>query len=113
MSNSDPNSIDRFSSAFGALANRHRLQIFSMLSGCCGRSDAWDAHAPPTCCVGELGSALDIAASTLSHHLKELSRAGLIDMKRDGKRVICSVNAEMLNELRDYFQTDPEVQNGP
>ncbi len=100
---------DKFSAVFSALSNPHRLQIFTILSGCCPPGTACNINSVSSCCVGELGSELDIAASTLSHHLKELSRAGLINMQRDGKQVICSVNTEMLNAIRHYFTGSPEA----
>ena len=111
MSKYSNRNIDRFSAVFNALSNPHRLQIFTLLSGCCAPGTACNSGSIASCCVGELGNELDIAASTLSHHLKELSRAGLIHMQRDGKQVICSVNASMLNDIRQYFQGNPEVQH--
>ena len=113
MSNYDSGQIGRFSAVFSALSNPHRLQIFTMLSGCCSPQSACRTDTAMSCCVGDLGNELAIAASTLSHHLKELSHAGLINMQRDGKQVICSVNNDMLNELRQYFQINSEVDNGP
>ena len=108
MSNYDTRNIDRFSAVFGALSNPHRLQIYTLLSGCCGPQSACGSDAM-SCCVGELGGQLDIAASTLSHHLKGLSHAGLIHMQRNGKQIICSINGDMLDELRQFFQHNPEV----
>lgn len=111
MSNHDTRSIDRFSTVFSALSNPHRLQIFTILWGSCGSQSAGHRDAATPCCVGELGDHLEIAASTLSHHLKELSHAGLINMKREGKQIFCSINNDMLNELREYFQNNPEVNH--
>lgn len=54
-------------------------------------------------CVGELGKDLGIAPSTVSHHIKELYRAGLIKMERRGQNVECSVNPEMLSALALFF----------
>ena len=111
MSNYSTKNIARFSAVFNALSNPHRLQIYTLLSGCCTPGTACNMDIITSCCVGDLGSELDIAASTLSHHLKELSHAGLINMQRDGKQVICSVNSEMLNDIRQYFQGNPEVHH--
>ena len=93
----------RYALIFKALSNAHRLEIFQMLTSCCapGTSCSIDAASR---CVGELGESLDIAASTLSHHLKELNHAGLIQMDRKGKQVMCRVDPQILEELSSYFQ---------
>ena len=111
MSNYSIQNIDRFSAVFSALSNPHRLQIYTLLSGCCPPGSACNVNSIRSCCVGDLGSELDIAASTLSHHLKELSHAGLINMQREGKQVICSINNDMLDAIRQYFQVNLEVPN--
>ena len=54
-------------------------------------------------CVGALGKDLGIAPSTVSHHIKELYRVGLIKMKRRGQTIECQVNPEVLNALSVFF----------
>lgn len=73
---------------FKALAHPHRLRLFLRLADCCGGGCA-GTEAEMRRCVGDLGADLGIAPSTLSHHLKELHRAGLIRMARNGQRVEC------------------------
>lgn len=111
MSNYNNQDIDRFSAVFSALSNPHRLQIYNILSGCCSHDTTCSMDSVSSCCVGDLGNELDIAASTLSHHLKELSHAGLINMQRDGKQVLCSLNTDMLAAIRQYFQVNTEVDH--
>lgn len=110
MSNYRYEHLEQLSRAFSALSNPHRLRIFTILSGCCIPGATCTVDSAISCCVGDLGSKLNVASSTLSHHLKELNRAGLIHMQRDGKQVICSVNTKMLDVIRHYFQNNPEVQ---
>jgi DNA-binding transcriptional ArsR family regulator len=40
----------------------------------------------------------------LSHHIKELSRAGLIRMERRGQHVDCWVEPAVVEELSRFFQ---------
>jgi ArsR family transcriptional regulator, arsenate/arsenite/antimonite-responsive transcriptional repressor len=107
MSNYIPPKIDSYSTAFGALSNPHRLQIYTMLSGCCDPGERCLIESTEPCCVGDIGRRLNIAASTLSHHLKELNRANLIRMDRDGKQIYCSVNPAMLMNIRAFFNNGP------
>jgi ArsR family transcriptional regulator len=103
MSNYTSPELDSYTNAFSALSNPHRLQIYSLLSGCCQPGERCLIESTEPCCVGDIGRQLDIAASTLSHHLKELNRANLIEMNRDGKQIYCSVNPAMLENIRAFF----------
>jgi SAM-dependent methyltransferase len=45
-------------------------------------------------CVGELGQDLGIVGSTISHHIKELRRAGLIRRERQGQKIVCWIDPQ-------------------
>ncbi len=105
MSNND-NILQRQAERFKALSNPHRLALFQRLCNCCTPGIACTADEALRFCVGDLGQGLAIAPSTLSHHLKELHRAGLIMMRRNGKNVECWVEANTLQELAGFFSTD-------
>ena len=87
---------------FKALSNPHRLAIFQRLSRCCVPGTRCDVEFAKSS-VGEIGEGLDIAPSTLSHHLKTLSQCGLIKTSRRGQFVDCCVDPDILNQLGRYF----------
>ncbi len=88
---------------FKALSNPHRLELFYRLMNCCSPGTKCGVEEERFC-VGELGEGMNIAPSTLSHHLKELHRAGLIQMERRGKNVECWLEPSVLTELSAFFK---------
>jgi arsenite methyltransferase len=97
-------------SIFQALANPHRLALLEHLSTCCRPGTRWQSEGQEFANVGELAKGLDLAPSTVSHHLKEMVRAGLISTERQGKYVICWLEPEVLTELAGFFK---ERARGP
>ena len=99
--------IEQYSEMFKALSNPNRLKIFMKLSSCCEPGTVTsvnNATGEVGCaCVGELGRDLGIVASTISHHIKELRRAGLIRMERRGQKMECWIDPNTLAALRDFF----------
>jgi ArsR family transcriptional regulator len=104
MSNYRDINTEQLAEAFKALSNPNRLKIFLQLMNCCVPGTLCSSEEISKSCVGDLGNGLDIAPSTLSHHIKELSRAGLIRMERRGQHVDCWVEPEVVAELSRFFQ---------
>jgi ArsR family transcriptional regulator len=92
----------KVAAAFKALSHPHRLAIFLRLAECCLKHGC-DAETCSTLCVGDLGKGLNIGASTISHHLKELQRAGLVSTKRCGQTIECWVAETTLDDLSRFF----------
>ncbi len=86
---------------FKALANPHRLKIFMRLAECCCAELGCTPGEGTS--VGDLGKGVGVVPSTVSHHLKELRRAGLIQMSRCGKSVMCWVEPQVLDSLSGFF----------
>ncbi|MFV1984587.1 MAG: ArsR/SmtB family transcription factor [Thiohalomonadales bacterium] len=96
-------SIEHQAGIFKALSNTHRLALFNRLMNCCEPGTKCSPDQVIKFCVGDLGEGLDIAPSTLSHHLKELNRVGLVQMERRGKNIDCWVDPAVLDELKTFF----------
>ena len=94
--------IKQVAEAFKALSHPHRLAIFLRLAKCCQRHDC-NTEDCARLCVGELGKGLRIGAPTVSHHLKELTRAGLIRTQKCGQSTECWVAEKTLDELAHFF----------
>ena len=104
MSNYATYDVEQLAEIFKALSNPNRLQIFLRLLSCCQPGVTYASTEDEVCpCVGDLGKELNIVPSTVSHHIKELNRVGLIRLKRQGKNVECSIDSEALDRLAMFF----------
>jgi ArsR family transcriptional regulator len=79
--------------ALGALAHETRLGIFRLLV----------QRGPDGLSAGAIAERLRIAPPTLSFHLADLMRAGLIDQRRESRSLIYSANFESMHALVDYL----------
>jgi ArsR family transcriptional regulator len=106
MSNNQKIDIDALAEIFKALSNPNRLKIFMRLTTCCqpGTVGIFEKNADvDTMFVGDLGKELDVGKPTVSHHIKELRRVGIIRTERRGQNIACWVDPEIINELKQFF----------
>jgi ArsR family transcriptional regulator len=73
---------------FKALGDPVRLRLMSLIA------------AQPEACVCDLTPAFDQSGPTISHHLKVLREAGLVDCERRGTWVYYHVLPDALEELK-------------
>ena len=55
------------------------------------------------CSAGEIGSHFEITQQAVSQHLQVLTRAGLVDVSRDGPRRIYAINPDGLQALDEFL----------
>jgi ArsR family transcriptional regulator len=74
---------------FKALADPVRLRLLSLIA----------SHADGEACVCDLTDAFDLTGPTISHHLKVLREAGVIDGDRRGTWIYYRVQPQVLAQL--------------
>jgi ArsR family transcriptional regulator len=79
--------------SLAALAQESRLAIFRMLV----------KRGPEGYTPTQIGEKLSVAPPTLSFHLKELQRAGLLDVRRDGRFLYYRANFSHMNQLIGFL----------
>jgi DNA-binding transcriptional ArsR family regulator len=79
--------------ALSALAQESRLAVFRLLV----------QVGPEGMAASKIGEQLDIAPSSLSFHLKELTHAGLISSRQEGRFVIYSADIGTMNGLIGFL----------
>ncbi len=80
---------ERISSLVKALADPVRLRLVSLVA----------AHQGGEACVCDLNDAFDLSQPTISHHLKVLHEAGLLEREKRGVWVYYRINAAALGDL--------------
>jgi ArsR family transcriptional regulator len=79
---------------FKALADPGRVRIVNLLTTAGG-----------AVCVCDLMPSLGLSQSTVSHHLKKLTDAGLLHRERRGTWAFYSIEPGVLDRLRTVFET--------
>jgi ArsR family transcriptional regulator, arsenate/arsenite/antimonite-responsive transcriptional repressor len=88
--------------ALSALAQETRLGIFRALieAGIAGLA------------AGEIASIVGASPTNLSFHLKELSHAGLVSARQDGRYIFYSANFEHMNRLLGFLTENCCARDG-
>lgn len=81
---------------FAALASDIRLKVFRLLVG----------KAPEGMPAGQIALRLGVPASTLSSHLAQLERAGLLRSWREKQRILYAVDTEGTQSLVGFLVND-------
>ncbi|MCB1521710.1 MAG: helix-turn-helix transcriptional regulator [Hyphomicrobiaceae bacterium] len=82
--------------ALAALAQEHRLALFRHLVRA-GRTGVT---------AGELASSAGIGATSLSFHVKELERAGLVTQQREGRFIRYRLDVQGMRGLLAFLSED-------
>jgi ArsR family transcriptional regulator len=87
---------------FKALSDPVRLRLLSLIA----------SHEGGEACVCDLAGPFDVTQPTISHHLRVLREAGLIDCERRGTWVYYWVLPQALDQLGSLLSTDGLVGAG-
>jgi ArsR family transcriptional regulator, arsenate/arsenite/antimonite-responsive transcriptional repressor len=79
--------------SLGALAHEHRLAIYRLLV----------QRGPEGLSAGSIGEAVGLVPSSLTFHLQNLQRAGLLTQRRESRQLIYSVDFSVMNGLVEYL----------
>jgi ArsR family transcriptional regulator len=79
--------------ALGALAHEHRLAIYRLLV----------QRGPEGLAAGAIGEQVGLLPSSLTFHLQNLQRAGLITQRRESRQLIYSADFTVMNALVGYL----------
>ena len=74
-----------------AITDPTRLEILTLLS------------KSSTMCGCKLLEQLNVTQGTLSHHMKVLSNAGVVSIRKEGKWCYYSINKEEISEVADFL----------
>ena len=88
-----PADVARYADVLAAMGAEPRLRIVRLLLA---------AH-PSGLIAGDIGSELDIAPSTLSHHLDRLKREGVVHVRREGTFLWYMASAGALEDLLQFL----------
>lgn len=91
-------SAEQMDAAFKALASQQRREILRMLATCPRESGA-PCGASGEVCACKISERLNLAASTVSHHMGVLRGAGLVSARKEGTWVHYTLDREAIAQV--------------
>jgi ArsR family transcriptional regulator, arsenate/arsenite/antimonite-responsive transcriptional repressor len=98
----EPQAVE-LAAMFKALGDPVRLRLLSLIA----------SHPGGQACVCEISSSFDVSQPTISHHLKMLRSAGLLDCERRGTWVYYWVIPAALQQLSSVLDVDDRSMETP
>jgi len=89
-------SATQLAATLKALSDPVRLRLLSVVA----------SHEGGEACVCDLSTGIELTQPTISHHLKVLRTAGLLDSERRASWVYYRVNRTVLQQLSQVLETD-------
>lgn len=94
MHNDQIAEMSEAAAAFAALGSEQRLHVLRTLV----------RAGPEGLPIGELGRRTGVTGSTLTHHMKILAAAGVVEQVKQGRQIICiGVAFERMQELSAFL----------
>ena len=94
----EPQAVE-LAAMFKALGDPVRLRLLSLIA----------SHPGGQACVCEISTTFDVSQPTISHHLKMLRSAGLLDCERRGTWVYYWVIPAVLQQLSSVLNVNDRV----
>jgi ArsR family transcriptional regulator, arsenate/arsenite/antimonite-responsive transcriptional repressor len=92
-----PSDLTLAAARFAALGSEQRLHVMRTLV----------RAGPKGLTIGALGERSTITGSTLTHHVKLLVAAGLVQQQKQGRNIICAAVAHAaINEMSQFLLTE-------
>ena len=101
MKHESPSDADldlvRAASTFAALGSEQRLGVLRVLV----------RAGPDGLSIGDLGERSGVTGSTLTHHMRILTAAGLVAQVKEGRRIICIAAAyDEMKSLSEFLLSE-------
>ncbi len=92
-----PAHVEEIASTFAALGSEQRLGVLRTLV----------RAGPEGLTIGVLGERSGVTGSTLTHHMRVLSQAGLVRQQKQGRQIICVGAAyDRMQMLSDFLLSE-------
>jgi len=92
-----PDALTIAAARFAALGSEQRLNVLRILV----------RAGPEGLNIGTLGDRSGITGSTLTHHVKLLVAAGLVDQRKQGRSIICAAVAhDAVQDMAQFLLTE-------